>query len=218
MHEKLTKASSDLRLLQKQQESCYRKLMICFLLSPFIYTSDEGKLLVVIILINAVHQCVQINKQVHAQMNRYQTLKQWLEDARCFRQAAYSNNLVQLMSYDYKAFVNQPGPRSGKTALHYATIGKAFESIHYLLKSEADVNSQDFDKETPVHLAIKRVLNGKLEYLPIVEALVSNPAFNPTLENNMKQTAISLCQNDAMQTILSRYDAGALIKRRVIQF
>ena len=65
--------------------------------------------------------------------------------------------------------------RKGATALHFATISMHIKNVQALIKLGADVNAQDSQGDTCLHLCI-RTMADKVNY----EAMVSKRADNET--------------------------------------
>ena len=82
------------------------------------------------------------------------------EKAKNFRVAAYSGNLNNAQKYFDVESVNSMGKDSGKTALHFAAQAGHVEMIGWLLKNNANINSQDKDQNTPLMLALLKQQNG----------------------------------------------------------
>jgi hypothetical protein len=69
-----------------------------------------------------------------------------------------TNKLIKENKLDAETFVNfyeLVEKNTGDSYLHAATEGNYYELVKYFIEKGSDVNKQNFDKETPLHLAAR---------------------------------------------------------------
>lgn len=108
------------------------------------------------------------------------------------REYAQSNN-IEGLKVGLKALglqrVNACGQDSGKSLLHFAVQGDAKEAIVFLLKLQADINIQDKQGNTPLHLALLKMLKNKSLDFTILNTLLK--AHEPASTPNMPVAGLS---------------------------
>ena len=91
--------------------------------------------------------------------------------------------------------------KCGFSPLHFAVNNNNVEIVRLLIKKKANVNAQNADGNTPLHLV---VVSQCLINKAIVVLLLSCEGININIKNNMKQTPLDIAQQDTeIESLLS---------------
>ncbi len=135
------------------------------------------------------------------------------------RQAAYEGNFPEVKRWCKVegADVNEPGRKSGRTALHWGAFVASNKIVSYLLNAKgAEVNAPDAHLDTPLHLATQSPTQFLQQKLVVIETLLAHGA-NPILPNKEGQTPlmnlICLRENIPPSHYFQRKNIDAVIRR-----
>jgi ankyrin repeat protein len=87
---------------------------------------------------------------------------------------------------------------SGWSSLHYASICGYSDIVKILLSNSADVNKQDYDKTTPLHLA------ARFQKISIVTILLNNGA-NAYIMNKYNHTPYDYATDPSIKQLIDEY-------------
>lgn len=107
------------------------------------------------------------------------------------RQAASEGNFPELkrLCKEKGAKLDEAGPGSGKTALHWGALAGSNEIVSYLLKRQAAVDPLDIDLNTPLNLLIQAPNILLQKKLVIIQTFLAHRA-DPTRANHRGQTPL----------------------------
>ncbi len=108
------------------------------------------------------------------------------------RLAAAQGDLTQLKIFCKAegANVNEAGPETGRTALHWGALIESNPIVSYLLNGKnASVDPIDLEGNTPLNLCIQAPLHSLGKKLPVIETFLAHGA-DTTLENHQGRSPL----------------------------
>ncbi len=107
------------------------------------------------------------------------------------RQAASEGNFqeVKRLTKVRGANVNEAGPESLKTSLHWGASCENNEIVSYLLKKNASVDPLDADGNTPFNLLVQAPTRSLQKKLAVIDTLLAHAA-DPLRANNRGKTPL----------------------------
>lgn len=108
------------------------------------------------------------------------------------RQAAAEGHFeeVKKLSREKGANVNEAGPGTGRTALHWGAMVHSVEIVSYLINAKgALVDPLDSEGDTPLNVCIQASFSSLGKKLAVIETFLAHGS-DPTLENNRGQSPL----------------------------
>lgn len=129
------------------------------------------------------------------------------------RKAAFHGDLYTVSLYKkQREKINEPGPDSQRTALHWAAWGGHHPVVSCLVKAaKADIDPRDIDRNTPLNLAIWAHNVPLLKKLLVIDLLLTHGA-DPTLANKNGETPLMNLMQLIKQASSALYSHRELIK------
>ncbi|MCL4360864.1 ankyrin repeat domain-containing protein [Candidatus Dependentiae bacterium] len=88
--------------------------------------------------------------------------------------------------------------KNSRTALHWAIVRTNIILFKYLINQGININVQDNEGLTPLHLAIRsclKVYSGESSYFKMIMILLDNKDINVNLKDKSEQTPLDLVRN-----------------------